>query len=399
MSNDKIDTETITTPDNLVNNIQIQQAPKPEPSQEPIPTSDTTNHGTIPDQTSQEPLHQTSPILTPLNDNQPTYFDYQQNGLDQKPVTSHAEQQPEKILQDNPFSLPTASSPLSGSFDQHTVQDQKPVVMPAEQQNFSPGKGLPYNPVTLPSSQSPMNFGQQSGHSSKPMVTLIAEPLVQNGQFHAPVMSNQPPTTLDQHIQTEYSMGPFTSEHTKPNNNLQFNASPLASGHHSPGSFDQQTMYNQKSFGTPQKQQTVQPVKSVIPNNPFSTSPVLSTINQNEDDQKPRMVAREIQRSNKSLPNDQFNAPFNPPSSAVDQKHRPCASSVVISSANETEDLSLDDFPSVVPPVLIPLSKVGQYLPEGMAMVRSKTWIPLPLKPVIVLKDQVAVMVFEPYDG
>ena len=308
-------------------------------------------------------MQQNGPVSTPLNDNQPSYFDGQQ-------VQSIPKQQPFA------FSLPTASNPPSDTSE----QDQKPPVMPAAQQNAQFGDGLPYNPVGLPSGQSPMSFGQQSGHVTKPMFTsvaYVAEPLIKDGQ----AMPNQPPITSYQHPPTTNGMATSNVEHIIPKNSL--NPSPAASGHHQPTGFNQQAL-----------QQTVQPVKSVVPNNPFSSTAISSV---NEDDKKP-LVTREIRQPNKH-PHDQFNAPFKPPSSAVDQKHQPFITSTVISSTNASQDLSPHDFPSEVPPVLIPLSKVGQYLPEGMVMTKSRTRIPLPLKPVIILKDQAAVMVFEKNDG
>ena len=53
------------------------------------------------------------------------------------------------------------------------------------------------------------------------------------------------------------------------------------------------------------------------------------------------------------------------------------------------------DFDSVVPPILLSFSKVGQYLPEGCTIDDSEGPIPLPLKPMLVVKDQMAAMVFE----
>ena len=52
-------------------------------------------------------------------------------------------------------------------------------------------------------------------------------------------------------------------------------------------------------------------------------------------------------------------------------------------------------FDSVVPAILLPLSKVGLYLPDGKILVDTDAPIPLPYKPMLVIKDQTAAIVFE----
>ena len=114
-------------------------------------------------------------------------------------------------------------------------------------------------------------------------------------------------------------------------------------------------------------------------------------------DQKPVIMPAEQQNFQPST--NQFDLPSNQPPASYDQEYKTEPSSTSIPSSNSSEDFPLKDFPSVVPPLYIPISKVSQYLPEGTAICNSESWIPLPLRPVIVLKNKVAVMVFERDDG
>ena len=97
-------------------------------------------------------------------------------------------------------------------------------------------------------------------------------------------------------------------------------------------------------------------------------------------------------------PNDQVQSPSTRPSTRFDQNIQREKEPALVSSQQQPEETSLLNFHSVVPPVLIPLSKVGPYLPQGTTM-SGAAWIPLALKPAIVLRDDVAVMVFVKDNG
>ncbi|XP_028406871.1 transcription factor SPT20 homolog, partial [Dendronephthya gigantea] len=114
-------------------------------------------------------------------------------------------------------------------------------------------------------------------------------------------------------------------------------------------------------------------------------------------DQKPILVSAEQQTIQPST--NQFNLPLDRPLAGFDQEFQTAPSPMSISSSNSLEDVPSKDFPSVVPPLLIPISKVSQYLPDGTAILNTESRIPLALKPVIVLKNEVALMVFERDDG
>lgn len=58
-------------------------------------------------------------------------------------------------------------------------------------------------------------------------------------------------------------------------------------------------------------------------------------------------------------------------------------------------DLSVVNFYSAVPAIQIPLSNVGLYLPKGKILTDTDAPIPLPYKPMLVIKDQLAAIVFE----
>jgi hypothetical protein len=349
----------MTSPNTLANSLQtlqIQQDPKPGQQA----STNTPNNAAIPNQTSQIPVHQATPVFIPLDSNQTTNFDGQNNpnGQDVKLTDEYNIIQPNESSP-KPVTLPSNQSPMN--FDQH---DQKPMVTSTAGHITQPDKSLLFN--SLPAgSKSPTSFDQKIGHNQKPFVspTEITQPdksMVLNNPFSSPaVASNPPPTNVDQ-----------------------------------------QTGYHQKSGMVIPPDERINHPKKSSSYGQFNAPSNRPPTNFGQHDQKSGiMVHSEVHQPNKSLPNSQYSTPSHPLSTGFDQSYPTHTTTMSISSTNDTQDISPYDIPSAVPPLLIPLSKVGQYLPEGMAMVDSKTWIPLALKPVIVLKDQVAVMVFEQDDG
>ncbi len=305
-------------------------------------------------------------------------------------IPIHAEQQPYQILPNNPVSLPTTFTPPSTSDDQqsaqHTVQAEK---------------GSPYVPVTLPSNQPPIKFDQQIEHDQKPMITPTAGHSTQPEKSlpfgTLPIAS---PTSVDQKIGHNPSVTSAKEQITQPEKSMVPN-NPFSSS----SNFDPQTGHHQTpSMVIPSKGQINHPDKS----SPFgqfnapSNQPTTNFYHQIEPDKKPGHS--KVHQSNEGSPNYQFNtpskpAPTKPAPTSLDQNYQTPTTSMVISSSNDSQDISPHNFPSAVPPLLIPLSKLGQYLPEGVVMHNNETWIPLALKPLIVVKDQVAMMVFEQDNG
>ena len=421
MSEEAIRNEVISVPNTLVNDIktmQIQQEPKSEP------TPNTSNNATSSDFTSL--AHQNTPVFIPETFNQPGNFngentqtaqdlkpagDYniqpgntlpndplnvssnqpstnfdQPSGFDQKPVTADAEQQSKLNY---PVSLPTASNPPSSSVDQQNGQI------------FQHGNNSPYTPVTLPSNQSPMHPDQQIGHGPKPVVTQAT--VVPTTQQSLPSgtlpTASQSPSSFDQKIGYGPNLTPVGKTLTQTTQSMATNnpfSSPTAA---SPSSnFDQPTGYGMVSYS---KEQVNHPDKG-SPfgqfNAPSKPSPT-SFYHVGQHDQKPGMAHSKVHQPNESLPTYQFKPPSKPPPSSFDQNHQSHTTPVVTSSTYDPQDISFHDFPSAVPPLTIPLSKIGQYLPPGVELDNSETRIPLALKPVIVVKDQVALMVFEHDNG
>jgi hypothetical protein len=352
MSVEATNNEMIPSSDTLANNLQTSQGSKSEPS------PNTPNYAASPDLTPQ--THQDIPVVKPVGFNQIGNF---------------------------------------GNQNSQTGQDLKP----ADEYNIEPDKTSPTDQLHVPSSQPSTNFNLQSHFDQEPFTVEAEQWTKLNDPVGLPTTSNPPSTSIDQQNEeqlTQHTLQfPVEKQTAQPGRNIVQNnpfSSPTVA---SPPTYSYQPSGSPGMDG-PTKDQVNHPDKG----SPFgqlhapSNQPPTNFYQHGQSDQKPAGIIHSgVHQANEGLPGYQFNPPSQSPSACCDQSHQTHTIPVLPSSTNDTRDAH--NFPSAVPPLSIPLSKVGQYLPQGVVMESSETWIPLALKPLIVIKDQVAVMVFEQDNG
>lgn len=260
------------------------------------------------------------------------------------------------------------SDQLSANLNQLRGSGEEHVTNPAQQQ---PNIILSAEPDGFPNATNLTNVDQCSGKIDEAPVSSEQKDLTYNP---ISLQSQQAPNNFKQATQDD-----LTAEFdTQVDKSLPFSTSPVTSK--SPVSFEQNIGQKQRPFSSNTENQTrMFDDKNITATNNSFPPVTVSNSDQLSEYHKSGMVGSQVHKPSKT---------------GLDHEHQEYS---MLTSYGSQE--SLLDFPSVVPPLLIPLSNVAQYLPDGMVILDTETCIPLSLKPMIVVKDQVAVMVFRQDDG
>ena len=376
---DEIDKKEIISTDSIEDNLQSLEIQN-DLSLQPSSASETSNNADI---------KQDDSVIS-LTLDKPTNFDDQdiKNDMNDKHHTDEY-----NIEYDESFTTPP-NEPTS-NLKQTSGPDQKymgilpeqkpdiPVILPnntvtlnhpSTSFNQTEQSNSPYNPVPLQSNKPPTIVDQHGGDHQNPMIISTAQQLSQPDENIPKIQPNTPLTQLKDDQNPVSMIG-----HT----NLTENTSPFNTSNPTTTMFDQQTGY--KPF---KEEKTTSHNSMMASDKSFGSTKIESNslptnFSQQSDHKESHQLDKNIPHFQSSTPRTSFN-----------QNLQKCPAQMV---APTSADISINNFQSVVPPLLIPSSKVSEYLPEGM--VNQESWIPLPLKPVIVIKDQIVVMVFEKDDG